>query len=340
MQRLETLLKLQPEISSSSFQKLVNAAQEALSCAANNQKLSEAGKFGLEALVRLNGRPAVATKNGNVDLEDPLLASWKERLTPFALDGTLAKRIRSVGRIDRAGKHAGTGFVVGSDLILTNRHVLQAVASPMSSNGPPDRFELDDLDISIDFSDCPDDSNGSDRFRVVEVVGTGSDPIPVVANHRLLDAALLRVEPHLSSQSLPAPIGLLKAPSESAKNRSIALVGYPGRPKQPMLGGKPDLEMIEILSKLYPQYGRRYFSPGTVMSAASGIPGTENFWTFNHDATSLPGNSGSSVIALSGDARAIGLHYAGTARHANYAHATAQLANSVDFLKTGGVVWA
>ncbi|SFM77111.1 trypsin-like serine peptidase [Rugamonas rubra] len=339
LERLQSVLNEQLTISSSLRKTLLGGAEEALFSMTTSTKISIAGRVGLEALICVTGRPAIATMNGNIDLDNPLLNEWAGRISPYVLDGTLAKRIRGVGRIDRAGKHKGTGFVVGPNLVLTNRHVLQLIATPIPQDTRPDHWDLHETDITIDFSDCPDESDGLERFRVTEVVAAGDDPILDGSHHLLLDAALLRVEATDKSKPFPAPIGLLSNPSAGAKNRPVMLVGYPGRPQLPKLGNEYDHEIIAVLNQLFPKYGRRYVSPGLITAAASGAKGDEDFWTFRHDATSLNGSSGSSVLALEGDVRAIGLHYSGLWRKANFAHAMPRIEQSVEFLKAQGVLW-
>lgn len=340
LDRLQGVLGEQLTVSLSLQKILLSNAEEALFSMTSGKKISAAGRVGLEALICVTGRPAIATTNGNIELDDPLLDEWAGRISPYVLDGTLAKRIRSVGRIDKAGNHIGTGFVVGPDLILTNRHVLQAIATPIPQDTCADRWELHEDGITVDFSDCPEESDGLARFSITEVVAAGDDPILNGDRHQLLDAALLRVQVGSNSKPFPAPIGLLSSPSAGAQNRPIMLVGYPGRPRElPKVGGEFDHEIIAVLNQLFPKYGRRYVSPGLITESANGAEGNEYFWTFRHDATSLNGSSGSAVITLEGDVRAVGLHYAGIWRKANFAHAIPRLKESVAFLRTPGVLW-
>ncbi len=53
---------------------------------------------------------------------------------PFAIapkDVTLISE--RVGRIDLDGEHIGTGFVVGRGVIMTNRHVAEAIADEVGT---------------------------------------------------------------------------------------------------------------------------------------------------------------------------------------------------------------
>ena len=91
---------------------------------------------GLEAIVRTDGsRPSFLIRNGDVDRASSPLGSWENLLNARAKE--LRTAIASVGRIDVPGSsvgYMGTGFLIAPNLILTNRHVLQAIANT-DSNG-------------------------------------------------------------------------------------------------------------------------------------------------------------------------------------------------------------
>ncbi|HEY7816848.1 MAG TPA: hypothetical protein VIG29_01415, partial [Vicinamibacteria bacterium] len=96
-------------------------------------ELTEQHEDALEAIVEVDGsRPTlIFSDEDRIDLADKTLGQWKSVATKF-LD-QIQKVASSVGRIDLDGTHQGTGFVVKEGLILTNRHVLQALAKQKSS---------------------------------------------------------------------------------------------------------------------------------------------------------------------------------------------------------------
>ena len=102
---------------------------------------SPGARTALEALVQLEGRPALRLTDDGVDPNDPELGEWQGAVV---LHPTFAQLQRSVGRIDMAaGVHAGTGFVVGDGLVMTNRHVLETLAFPTPTSYQPGRVGPD-----------------------------------------------------------------------------------------------------------------------------------------------------------------------------------------------------
>ncbi|MGD9527055.1 MAG: S8 family serine peptidase, partial [Pseudonocardia sp.] len=143
----------------------------------------------LEALVQLEGRPALRLSDDGVDLDDPDLGEW---LGAVVLHPTFATVQRSVGRIDMPpGAHAGTGFVVGDGLVMTNRHVLETLAFPTPSRTDPTGWVLIGEPV-VNFSPSGTDTTRS--FRILDVVFSGPDPIEGRIDLAHLDLALLRVE--------------------------------------------------------------------------------------------------------------------------------------------------
>ena len=86
----------------------------------------------LEAIIRTDGsRPSFMIRDGEVDRTTSPLGDWAPTLDTSA--ELLANAISCVGRIDLPGSspgYQGTGFLIQENLIVTNRHVLQAVADP------------------------------------------------------------------------------------------------------------------------------------------------------------------------------------------------------------------
>jgi hypothetical protein len=274
----------------------------------------------LEALVQLDDRPALRLGDDGVDPNDPELGEWEGAVI---LHPTFAQLQRSVGRIDqRPGVHAGTGFVVGDGLVMTNRHVLEVLAVPTPSRTSPAEWVLTG-DAVVNFS--PSGTDPTRAFRVVEVVFSGPDPIEGHVDLAHLDLALLRVEQtNAAGAVLPAAL-TLSDQAIAVDAAKVFVVGYPAMPTVLPTDeqGKRRMDVVQRLREIFGMaYGIRYLSPGLVMTASATLPDSPEHWVFTHDATSLGGNSGSCVMSFDHNLDVAGLHFAGDWLRANYAHAT------------------
>jgi len=280
----------------------------------------------LEALVKLEGRPAIALTDEAIDLNDPELGAWQG---PIALlQHRLQEAQQSVGRIDAEDWHQGTGFVVGDGLVLTNRHVLESFAMPVPHAQNPERWVFEQEPV-IHFSPTADDTERC--FRVTGVVFGGADPIidGSGVDFDELDLALLEVETtNAAGQSLPTALPVSTEAAKSRKNSQVFVLGYPAQPQHFPQDeeGKLRLDVVERVRQIFGmRYGVRYLSPGMIATASDGLDLGTRQWSFAHDATSLGGNSGSCVLSCDDELAVIGLHFAGDWMRANYAHEMARL---------------
>lgn len=281
----------------------------------------------LEALVRLEGRPAVRLSDDGVDPDDPELGEW---LGAVLLQPRFAQIQRSVGRIDlRSGVHAGTGFVVGDGLVMTNRHVLEVLGFPTPSRQNPSAWILSGEPV-VNFS--PSGADPTRRFRVREVLFSGPDPIERRVDLAHLDLALLRVEQtNAEGAALPAALTLSDQPIAVGAAK-VFVVGYPALPTvlPSDEDGRRRMDVVQRLREIFGmEYGVRYLSPGLVMTAAGTLADSPRKWVFTHDATSLGGNSGSCVLSFDHDLDVAGLHFAGDWLRANYAHAMDEVMSTI-----------
>ena len=167
----------------------------------------------------------------------------------------------SIGRLDRADgpdPPVGTGFLVGDDLVLTNRHVV----SDLSTGA--DELEKGQAFVTF-YQEAGITDPSPNRFPITAVV----------ALHQTLELALLRVE-------LPAPRPQPQFDdTPAAKGTEVAAIGYPFKDtRNPLFadavfGGK---------------YGVKRASLGEI----TGVSGERLF----HDCSTLGGNSGSPVFSL------------------------------------------
>ncbi|MEZ5716236.1 MAG: trypsin-like peptidase domain-containing protein [Paracoccaceae bacterium] len=207
----------------------------------------------------------------------------------------------------------GTGWVIAPGLVVTNRHVLEEFAAPLPRLDNPDSWQIY-RDTRIDFSPGADDPAQS--FAVTGVAFAGAQPIRLYPiSFDKLDLAVLRVEP-VNDAGTPLPPPLPIAAGNAAQGLNLFALGYPAPPGYIPRDehGQMRQDVIERLRDIFGlTYRRKYFSPGLVM-------GPSNAWVFDHDATTLGGNSGSLVGTLSGGLWAVGLHFAGDWLRANHAH--------------------
>jgi serine protease len=293
----------------------------------------------MEALVSLTDRPAIRVENGTIDVNHPELGPWRGA---FALaQPEIEAVLRSVGRIDAAGEHIGTGFLVGEGALMTNRHVIEAFAAPVPKRRDPKEWVLESDQVVVDFSD--DASGGAKTFRVKSIIAAGKEPITdLPMDFAKLDMALLEVETSNAAGNLPPPIPLLANAQKAGNERQIFTVGYPAKPQ--ILPTDPTgavrMDVVARLRAIFRlKYGVKYFSPGVVSTTLGHVEGDPRTWVFNHDATTLAGNSGSAAADFADPVAVIGLHFAGDWLRANHAHAVAAVKASGEMPRLDRLDW-
>lgn len=317
---------------------VLSAAEQALDTAKAGKKFIESiGRFGLEALVALTGRPALRVHNGDLNLNDPQADQWHDRLFIPARRGDIKRVTAAVGRIDVNGRHVGTGFMAAPDLVLTNRHVLQELAAAVPTRNRPSKWLLEDTNPTIDFADNPSSMTTQSKFKITQIIAWGERYIDDdILDFSLVDAALLRIEStNANGQSSPAPLTFSGDLGKVDQYKPILTVGYPAMPVQLPRGvdGKIDLEVAMRLNELFSEYNVKYLSPGEVMRAPGGS------LSMRHDATTLSGCSGSCVLALDHGLNVVGLHFGGSWLRENFAHALENLRRGDKVINDAGITW-
>jgi Trypsin-like peptidase domain len=306
-------------------------------------RLDRDGQIGAALLALLTARPAIRVVGGT--FEAPRTPPWQDLDT---YRGPIAGLLPSVGRIEAAGLpagYAGTGFMAGEGLVLTNRHValvlahqeaarqrsLRAERRPVQIDfgeehrpgndpgGPVGRDADPDVLVSPRPDDRPD-NGAATTFEIAEVLGW----------HDRFDLAVLRVAARSrdGSRALPPPVPLAPDGGRVREGLRAFLVGYPGREEnnfQPVL-------MDGLFQRIYHV---KHLQPGTVMNVF--LEG-EDRGQIQHDCSTLPGNSGSCLADLeTGDV--FGLHYGGFHGRFNLAVALWTLRDD-PFLRRFDLSWA
>jgi V8-like Glu-specific endopeptidase len=275
-------------------------AKPALTTMRDSDRVADEDLAGLEVIVRSDGsRPSFMVRNGEVDRSTSPVGTWGPTLNDSA--ALLGNAIACVGRIDdpRASQgFVGTGFMVQRDLVITNRHVLQEIATQGSDGSWAPK-----ANIAIDFGHEFRATNSLRRREIKSVVFAGSQPIiPTAVNHDKLDLALLELGPGDAPDQV---LAVDLAPDWGQPDTGVFIVGYPGDPGPG--GGAPSL--LERLFKS--TYGHKRVAPGLITTAASQTLNSPRKWTLGHDTTTLGGNSGSAVVVIGREKIAAGLHYGG-----------------------------
>lgn len=247
----------------------------------------------LEAIVMPTNRPVVFVRG---DSYDNVEVPWT-----FLNEESVRARIKPllplIGRVEVPNSpllpYAGTGFVVGHNLLMTNRHVAALFTQGL---GLHIRYQVGDA--AIDFKrqvDAPDDDRSA--YLVVRAV----DMI-----HPFWDMALLRVEGLPTDGALRLSV---RSPEELV-DRNIVAIGYPAR---------DDRNDLALQDKLFHGiYNVKRLQPGTIRPRTQ-VRSFENLVNaIIHNASTLGGNSGSAIIDVD-SGEVVALHFAGEYLKANYA---------------------
>lgn len=273
-------------------------------------ELDHAAEAGLEAVIETDGtRPVFLVQDNALDSTAVAAAEqWTTLMTDRRAE--IERVAKAVGRVnDKSApqRFQGTAFAVAPGLVMTNRHVLQAIASRSSGTW------VFKPDINVDFAR----EFGRDRvlsFGVREVVFAGDRAVnPFSIDHDILDLVLLRLGDEEPGRQWPAPLPIVIRPEADSPSRTVASCGFPGDP-----GTNETSDLKMKLFKLI--FGVKVLAPGRIKLVAGEIEGNTRKWSLGHDATTLPGNSGSCLIDIEAGSDVVALHYAGTPRVINFAH--------------------
>jgi hypothetical protein len=269
---------------------------------------------GLEAIILLFGRPAILIQDGKFfpPPEDwTILESHRS---------AIERTFQSVGRIEVDGHPSlqwiGTGFLVGPDVLMTNRHVAMEFTAP-KSNG---RWGIaPGIKARVDFREDLG-ATQSAEFAIEKLIGI----------HGRYDMALFRIARQGGSsgtEAAPPPLPIAAHPDSlgPVAGRTVYVVGYPawdGRRNDP-----------EPMQRLFGNiYNVKRLQPGNVVRLDADLA------HLTHDCSTLGGNSGSCVVDLATH-QVIGLHFGGRYQEENDAVALWQIPDD-PLIKIGGLTFS
>jgi endonuclease G, mitochondrial len=264
-----------------------------------NESVADEHIDALEAIILPKERPVVDIVNGTYATP----ASPFQHLGQSAARVTIETAIPSVGRIELPNHpslpYGGTGFVVGENLLMTNRHVAELFAVGI---GRDELSFRSGQTAAIDFL-RERDWQDSLTFGIARVVMI----------HPYWDAALLL------SDGLGAvpPLKLSVAPPGDLRESEIAVIGYPALDPR---------NNVELQNRIFGGiFNIKRLQPGKLREQSDITSFGHGVSAVMHDSSTLGGNSGSAVIDIS-NGTVVALHFAGRYLEANYAVPTHELA--------------
>ena len=260
----------------------------------------------LEAIILPKERPAMLVV-GDTFSSPPF--PW-EHLGSTDFKARIDKVIPLIGRIE-VPKHpsvpyGGTGFVVGPNLLMTNRHVAEIFTSGLGQRTL--MFRTAAIDFKREILPTPP--------QLLTVT-------KVVMIHPYWDMALLEVSGLSVGRS--ALSVSTKAPAE-LNNREVVVIGYPARDWR---------NNVDVQNEVFGgMFEVKRMQPGRLQAVRTIESFGHNVTAITHDASTLGGNSGSAVIdVLTGEV--VALHFAGLYLDANFGVPMYELARDSRVVQAG-----
>ena len=200
--------------------------------------LSPAPDMALETIVAKTGRPVLPIRDDKVSTEGAFIELDLIEIVKRtrAHESKFVPLIPSVGRIDIANSMSsldwiGTGWLINSDIVVTNRHVADIIAGwdgarfafRPGKGGRP-------LGVTIDFKH-EIDSAGESAFEIDGVLWIERNPLKA-------DIALLKLKPSTRTSRVAIPL----AANDATATTDVVVIGYPARSTPKRI---PDQELME-----------------------------------------------------------------------------------------------
>ncbi len=235
----------------------------------------------LESVIRAFNRPSLIIQNGKFD--SATSETWKNILSQY--ENNLINVLPAVGRIELKNHPkldwAGTGFLIDSDIVVTNRHVANEFsrADGQGYSWKVNRYNKyirGRIDFREEYNNpIEEEFSFTDILYVEPVAGP--------------DIAFLRVE----TGGLSAEPLVLGGAAEV--NDAVVTVGYPWK------DSRTSTSVENIMQRIFGGiYNVKRLAPGKVTAVSED--------DISHDCTTLGGNSGSAIIDVE-SGHVIALHY-------------------------------
>lgn len=262
----------------------------------------------LEAIIIPELRPVYDIKDGTFTTltfdgrPTPGHSLWTKLTSEAALKQRIEAALPAIGRIELLWNtnipYGGTGFVVGRNLLMTNRHVAQIFADGL---GDRNLQFINGRAAGIDFKRDTDKGHVFNIARIRMI-------------HPYWDMAILEVE------GLPdniRPLSLAVADARDMLRQEVVAIGYPAFDNRNAVDVQNDL--------MRNRFQVKRLQPGMLQGGF----GTESFGKIvnaaTHDCSTTGGNSGTAMINLA-TGEVVALHFAGRYLERNYAVPTGALA--------------
>lgn len=266
-----------------------------------------------EAIALARFRPVLIIRDNKIvpEFAGPNVIVWKDRL--MSQQDILNAVIPSVGRIEVSNnaiyKWVGTGWLVDTDIIVTNRHVASLFCLNKAGFDFKIGFPSGNQSALMDFLE-EDQRTGSLEFAIESVLWIAENDTAQP------DIAFMRVKRTPNGTALPKPIELADTVTEGDV---VVTIGYPAR--------DPDIPDQELVLSIFGDvYDKKRLAPGEIVNVSD--------VELEHNCTTLGGNSGSPVIQLS-TGKAVGLHFAGLYMKGNFAVPAPKIKDLLNQLKAG-----
>ncbi|HYH07732.1 MAG TPA: serine protease [Thermoanaerobaculia bacterium] len=253
----------------------------------NASNVTDREFLALEAIVLLKGRPAMRYTNGRVQMPS---GDDNERWMTFvatarSMINAASAKVGQVGIARPGGNpaiHVGTAWRLGEDLVVTNRHVVAELVADRTR--PVEQWTLgEDKPGVVNFS-VTDNASDVKRFPIAGLA--------YCAPEESVDFAVLRLE--RGNEALPAALPLDWSEQSAFAGEEIYIVGHPYR-------AYASEEVVTVFQRAD---GFKRCSPGLVTTLS------QFERAFEHDCSTLGGNSGSCVLTVR-EHKVVGLHYGG-----------------------------
>ncbi|HET8796214.1 MAG TPA: serine protease [Thermoanaerobaculia bacterium] len=294
-----------PAVAASDVLRAAREAMEKVAAEGTASNLTDFQRISVEAIVQLTGRPAMRYRNGVVQ-SPPNDEGDNSRWRTFVATARskINRASASVGQVglvrgDGSVEAIGTAWRLGADLVVTNRHVAAAFAKDRTV--APSKWKLDSKKKAVVNFSATDASLSDVRFDV--------DALGFCADEESIDFAVFRLRAgsaafpaalplDFSAESVGREIGAGAA--KRFEGEEVYVVGHPFR----------DVATAATTTVFGVADGLKRCSPGLVTA----ISKLEH--AFEHDCSTLGGNSGSCVLSVARH-RVVGLHYGGVSVNEN-----------------------